>query len=253
MLTKNNIIRICSLADKQGRKSEGMFVAEGYKLVSEMLESDFTVREIYALPEIIDSLPFFDNIYEVTPKQMERISNLKTPSNVVAVIELPQWEYRLEDIKDKLTIALDGIQDPGNLGTIIRLADWFGVENIFCSMNCADCFNPKVVQATMGAVSRVKVHYCDLQEALSQAAGSGIPIYGAFLEGGNIYKTELFQSAIVLMGSEGKGISPALERYVSDKIYIPPYPREGGVSESLNVAVATAIVCSEIRRRVLAR
>lgn len=249
MLTKAKITFIKSLKDKRARDESGLFVAEGVKLVSELIGSDIAVREVYALPEVMDSLPFYDNIYEISGKDLERISNLRSPQGVVAVAEIPRGGYSAGEIGESLSIALDDIQDPGNLGTIIRIADWFGIRDIFCSHATADCFNPKVVQATMGAISRVKVHYTDLQEFLSSLPAN-VPVYGTFLDGGNIYRTDLTPGGIIVMGNEGRGISPAVEEFVSRRLFIPPFPDGEVSSESLNVAVATAIVCSEFRRNL---
>ena len=150
-------------------------------------------------------------------------------------------------------LALDQVQNPGNLGTIIRLADWFGIPEIVCSPTTADCYNPKVVQATMGAILRVKVHYTALEPYLAQARERNIPVYGTFLEGENIYSTPLTPGGIVLMGNEGQGIAPAAARHGSHKLFIPPYPADRNGSESLNVAIATAVVCAEFRRQASAK
>lgn len=248
MITKAKITEIKSLADKRERDARGTFVAEGIKLVGELIGSKLRVTEVFALEQACDSLPHFHNISVVTPKEMERISHLKTPSSVVALVEIPRWELDMRHLERSLSLALDDIRDPGNLGTIIRLCDWFGIGDILCSPSSADCFNPKVVQATMGAISRVRVHYVDLPEILERMAPN-TPIYGTFLEGGNIYKTQLRENGIILMGNEGRGISPETARYVTDKLCIPSYPAAGKTSESLNVAVAAGIICSEFRRR----
>ena len=154
-----------------------------------------------------------------------------------------------ERLRGRLTLALDDVQNPGNLGTIIRLADWFGITDIVCSEASADCFNPKVVQATMGAILRVRVHYTDLAALLSKAAALGLPVCGTFLEGANIYETELKPAGIVVMGNEGRGLNDAVARTVTQKLFIPPWPADHRGSESLNVAMATGIVCAEFRRQ----
>ena len=241
MITRAEILDIKSLATKQGREELGAFIAEGEKLVGEIRNSDLRIRKIY------QTKPIFAEGEIVSEKEMERISQLKTANSVLAVVELPT--SRLASVKpDKnLVLALDRVQNPGNLGTIIRLADWFGISDIVCSEDTADCFNPKVVQATMGAILRVRVHYTNLAEWLG--LHKGVTIYGTFLEGENIYNAQLDKSGIIVMGNEGQGISAEVAETVSNKLLIPPYPADRCGSESLNVAVATAVICSEFRRR----
>lgn len=238
MLTKSEIKRIRSLGDKTGRENENRFVAEGEKLVGELLDSDFTVHEVYRVGE------------NVSAAEMGRLSFLRTPTPVLAVAEIPARPAGANI--EGLCLALDDVQDPGNVGTIIRLADWFGVREVFCSPATADCWSPKVVQATMGAILRVRVHYGPLEPLLKRAAESGVPIYGTFLQGENIYSLDLAPDrGVVVMGNEGRGISTTVAGRVSHKLHIPPYPFEASnpTSESLNVAMATAIVLSEFRRR----
>ena len=177
-------------------------------------------------------------------------SALKTPTPVLALIELPRYRLSAGTGTDDLALALDGVQDPGNLGTIVRLADWFGIRDIVCSENTADCFGPKAVQATMGAVARVRVHYTALESFLARAAERGTPVYGTFLEGEDIYRAGLSAGGIVVMGSEGNGISSGTARCVTRRLFIPPYPGAAPTSESLNVAMATAVVAAEFRRRI---
>ena len=181
---------------------------------------------------------------------MEGISALKTPTPVLALIELPRYRLSAGTGTDDLALALDGVQDPGNLGTIVRLADWFGIRDIVCSENTADCFGPKAVQATMGAIARVRVHYTALESFLTRAAERGTPVYGTFLEGEDIYRAGLSAGGIVVMGSEGNGISSGTARCVTRRLFIPPYPGAAPTSESLNVAMATAVVAAEFRRRI---
>jgi TrmH family RNA methyltransferase len=183
---------------------------------------------------------------QVSAKEMERISHLKTPTDCLAVVEIPERAFNPSELAGELTLALDGVQNPGNMGTIIRLADWFGIARVVCSADSADCWSPKVVQATMGAITRVAVHYGNLREMI---AASGVPVYGTFLEGDNIYETPLGSEGIIVLGSEGRGISPEIARLVRRKLFIPPYPANNSSSESLNVAIAAAIICSEFRRR----
>lgn len=242
MITKAEIQSIKALADKRGRVEQGAFIAEGEKLVAELRASHLAVRKVYA------TKPLFADAEVIAERDMERISQLKTSNSTLAVVEIPR--YNLADAKpDKnLVLALDRVQNPGNLGTIIRLADWFGITDIVCSADSADCFNPKVVQATMGAIIRVRVHYTDLQRWLSEQRSKSVKIYGTFLDGENIYKTEKGSCGVIVMGNEGQGISPECEQSVTHRLYISPYPADNPGSESLNVAIATAITCSEFRR-----
>lgn len=248
-MTKAEIQLVRSLADKRARIEQGLFVAEGEKLIGEIRSSKLRVKKIFAL----EGLFVGDEVEVVTPKEMERLSLLKTPSKAVALVEIPRYKLRTSDLEDKLILALDEVQNPGNLGTIIRLADWFGITDIVCSADSADCFNPKVVQATMGAILRVKVHYVDLEAFLAEAVAHHIPCYGTFLEGENLYTTPLTAGGIIIMGNEGRGISERCACHVTHKILIPAYPPNRPTSESLNVAMATGIVCAEFRRRVLTK
>ncbi len=245
MITKAEIQLVRSLADKRNRDREGLFVAEGEKLIAEICSSHLRIRRIYATAGLFSG----PEVVSVNEKELERLSLLKTANNSVAVVEIPHHKLQIEDLKGSLVLALDEVQNPGNLGTIIRLADWFGIRDILCSPTSADCFNPKVVQATMGAILRVRIHYVDLPRMLEEACRAGMPIYGTFLEGENLYHSELTDSGIILMGNEGRGVSSACAEAVSHKLYIPPYPADSPTSESLNVAMATGIVCAEFRRR----
>ena len=236
MLTKAEIKIVRSLGDKDGRRELGLFAAEGEKLVGELLESDFKVREVYRVGD------------NVSAAEMARLSFLRTPTPVLAVAEIPSYLGAVGF--GGLCLALDEVQDPGNLGTILRLADWFGVRDVFCSRGTSDCWSPKGVQATMGAILRVRVHYVSLEELLASASRQGIPVYGTFLEGEVIYGCDLERDGgIIVMGNEGRGISSAVEGLVSHKLFIPPFPAGCVSSESLNVATATGIVLSEFRRR----
>ena len=241
MITRAEILDIKALATKQGREEQGAFIAEGEKLVGEIRNSSLRIRRI------LQTKPIFAEGELVSEKEMERISQLKSANSVLAVVELPKHKLALANPTKNLVLCLDRIQNPGNLGTIIRLADWFGISDIVCSEDTADCFNPKVVQATMGAILRVRVHYTNLAKWLS-AQGSA-KVYGTFLEGENIYSAELDKSGVIVMGNEGQGISAEVAECVSHKLLIPPYPADRCGSESLNVAVATAVICSEFRRR----
>ena len=246
-MTKAEIQLVRSLTDKRARDEHGLFVAEGEKLISEIRSSKLRIRKIYALEGLFAG----EEVEAVSPKEMERLSLLKTPSKAVAVVEIPRHKLHTHELKGQLVLALDEVQNPGNLGTIIRLADWFGITDIVCSPSSADCFNPKVVQATMGAILRVRVHYTDLEQFIREATAQQIPCYGTFLEGENLYTTPLSEGGIVIMGNEGRGISEPIQKLVTHKILIPAYPADRPTSESLNVAMATGIVCAEFRRRVL--
>ncbi len=248
-MTKAEIQLVRALADKRGRTEYGLFVAEGEKLIDELRTSHLRVRRIFALEGIFEG----PEVEVVAPRDMERLSLLKTANNSLALVEIPQYDLHPAQLKGRLTLALDDVQNPGNLGTIIRLADWFGITDIVCSEASADCFNPKVVQATMGAVVRVRVHYTDLAKLLAEAAAQRLPVYGTFLEGKNIYDTELTPTGIVVMGNEGRGITDAVARTVTQKLFIPPYPADRRGSESLNVAMATGVVCAEFRRQASAK
>ncbi len=245
-MTKSEMQLIKSLGDKRARTETGLFLAEGEKLIGELRHSSLNVRKIYSLEGVFEG----EGVEWVAPREMERISQLKSANNSVALVDIPRHTLEVEALRGRLTLVLDGVQNPGNLGTIIRLADWFGIENVICSPTSADCFNPKVVQATMGAILRVRVHYTPLPELLSQAKGLNIPIYGTLLEGENIYQSdELGREGIVVMGNEGQGISPEVLPLISRSLFIPPFPADRSGSESLNVSIATAVVCSEFRRR----
>ena len=241
MITRAEILDIKALATKQGREDLGAFIAEGEKLVGEIRNSSLRIRRI------LQTKPIFAEGELISEKEMERISQLKSANSVLAVVELPKHKLALANPTKNLVLCLDRIQNPGNLGTIIRLADWFGISDIVCSEDTADCFNPKVVQATMGAILRVRVHYTNLAAWLSSHKGACI--YGTFLEGENIYNAQLEKSGVIVMGNEGQGISAEVAECVSHKLLIPPYPADRCGSESLNVAVATAVICSEFRRR----
>ena len=243
-MTKAEIQFVRSLADKRVRDEERLFIAEGDKLIYEILASGWRVRNLYALEG-----HFAGQAEIISSKEMERISQLKTASTSLAVVEQPRHKTPTTASAKKLSLALDGVQNPGNLGTIIRLADWCGVEEIFCSSDTADCFNPKVIQATMGAILRVKLHYLPLADFLARTANEGIPIYGTMLDGHNIYDTELSTGGVIVMGNEGKGVSEECTRAFTHRLLIPTYPADRQGSESLNVAMATGIVCAEFRRR----
>ena len=246
-MIKAEIQQLRALKDKRTRDEERVFIAEGEKIVGEILNSHFVVRKVYSTDEKLRGA----NIEHVTKQEMERISQLTTPTSTLAVVEQPRYTLSTSKLKGKLSLALDGVQNPGNLGTIVRLADWFGVEDIICSKECADCYNPKVVQATMGAILRVRIHYVDdLAKVLEEAKTMDMNIYGTLLDGKNIYNDDsLSQSGIIVMGNEGRGVSEECRNTLTHKLLIPPYPADCPTSESLNVAMATGIILSEFRRR----
>ena len=248
MPSKAVIQKVSSLSHKKFRDELGLFVAEGDKLVEELLGSDFTVEHLFVTKDSALESIRHPQKEVVDGKNMKRMSGLKTPSQSLAVVQIPKYTLNPEGLKNQLTIALDEIQDPGNLGTIIRLADWFGITNVICSLDTADCYNPKVVQATMGAITRVKIYYLSLTELLTSLSPN-TPIYGTFLSGSNIYNSKLSSNGLIVMGNEGKGISKEVEALIQHRLYIPAFTQNERGSESLNVAIATAICCSEFRRR----
>ena len=239
-LSKNQIKWVRSLQQKKQRDAEGVFVAEGHKCVEEL-------RGAFDLLLLVTP----DNATEMEIAQM---SNLRTPQGVIGVFKRRGDEAKGERQKargEELVVALDGVQDPGNLGTIIRTCDWFGVHDIYCSMDTADCYNPKVVQATMGALARVRVHYLNLKKWLEEVQKAGVPVYGTLLEGENMYEKGAItdkSKGVIIMGNEGNGISPAIRELITHPIRIPSYPADADTSESLNVGIATAIVLAEFRR-----
>lgn len=250
MLSKSKVKLIRSLELKKFRNEQNAFVAEGNKLVADMLPA-FECSLLIAKPSWMATqgdIPAKE-LLEADDDDIRKASFLKNPQDVLAVFRRPAWSLEEADPGTQLVLALDGIQDPGNLGTIIRLADWFGIEHIVCSLDTADVFSPKTVQATMGALTHVKVHYTDLPAYLEKQAKQGTALYGTFLDGENIYAKDLKETGIIIMGNEGNGIRPETETWVNERLYIPNYPVDRETSESLNVAIATAVICAEFRRR----
>lgn len=248
-ISNNEIKRIRSLQQKKFRDESGLFVVEGEKMVAEALASAFSVEEVYKRDEIGE-------------EAMKRISSLSTPSPVLALVRKPSdiapeslgyFDSMLSE--PGFYIGLDSIRDPGNLGTIIRIADWFGVDAVFASHDTVDIFNPKTVQATMGAIFRVKFHYISMPGISDMILSHGGKVYGTFLDGENIYKRKLDTGAdcpvMVVTGNESEGISDEVGSLVSDRLFIPPFPADVRGSESLNAAVATAITVAEFRRRTI--
>lgn len=238
MLSKNQIKFVHSLELKKNRKREQLFVAEGPKVVGDLLRAGFRPHSIF-------STNSRQNGQFVTEEELQRISFLQHPQEVLAVFEIPDSEL-LPVNPNGLSLALDGIQDPGNLGTIIRIADWFGIDAIYCSQETADVYNPKVVQATMGSIAHVPITYCNLVELLSKVE---CPIYGTLLDGEDVYQKELQKNGIIVMGNEGNGISQEVRSMITHRLLIPNFSNSKETAESLNVAIATAITCSEFKRR----
>ena len=248
-ISANEIKKVRSLSEKKFRDRLGLFCVEGEKMVEEAMNSRFKVETVYRKDEIGE-------------ESMSRISSLTSPSPVLAVLHKPQdinlfTESSLSDTlgKSGLYLALDTIRDPGNLGTILRIADWFGIDAVFAAPDTVDVFNPKVVQATMGAIFRVKFHYADIPTFCKAAVSAGGNVYGTFLDGSDMYAKDLNPGkdspSVIVIGNESNGISDAVAKLVSDRLYIPPYPRNESGSESLNAAIATAITVAEFRRRIL--
>ena len=247
MISKNKIKYIRSLELKKNRNKEGKFVAEGFKVVDDLLALQ-PADLIVATQEWLHGKHFAaqTEVIEVTEEELKKVSFLQHPQQVLAVFkQATSGDYSINT--NELNLALDGVQDPGNLGTIIRIADWFGITHIYCSQDTADVYNPKVVQATMGSIARVKVEYGDLL-GLVESLPDDVPVYGTLLDGDNIYQQTLENRGLIVMGNEGKGISPALAKKVNHKLLIPNFPEGRATADSLNVAIATAITCSEFRR-----
>lgn len=251
MLSKHLTNVIQNLEKKKFREKYNLFKVEGEKLVQELLLSDMTIDTLLARPSWLEhnktNIQRYNTI-EVNEIEMGRISNFKSLPEVIALAQIPVKEHSPEEIKNELSVVLNGIQDPGNIGTILRLSDWFGIRNIFCDHDCANIFNPKSVQASMGAIFRVNVFYLDLVEFIPRFVDQDFPCYGAFLEGENIYRTDLRTKGFIVMGNEGNGISPEIERFVTRKITIPSFAHSPYSTESLNVGVATGIILSEFKR-----
>lgn len=247
-LTKNRIKYIQSLQKKRHRDEAQCFLAEGNRLVADLLPH-LRCQILVTTPERYALLPQVscEELYLVDQSQLDIVTTQKSAQETIAVFHKRQPILDLTQLDGKLSLALDTVQDPGNLGTIIRIADWFGIENILCSRESADLYNPKTVQSTMGAIARVNLFYVDLPETLAQ---TNLPLYGTFLDGGNLYNEALTPHGIIIMGNEGNGISPEIERIVTHKLLIPGFPLEHPPCESLNVAVATSLVCAEFRRRI---
>jgi TrmH family RNA methyltransferase len=245
MISKNQIKLIKQLEQKKFRLREGLFVAEGPKVVGDLMKRWKPVA-VYATADYSPTQPI--EVQPVSDDELHRISFLQHPQQVLALFPIPPTvSCQPKALTQQLTLALDGVQDPGNLGTIIRLADWFGIDQIICSEDTANVWNPKVVQATMGSIARVDICYTSLPALFNQLPPE-FPIYGTLLDGNNIYREQLTPNGIIVMGNEGNGLSMEVRNLVNRRLLIPAF-RQGDTAESLNVAIATAIVCSEFRRR----
>ena len=246
MLSKAQISLITSLQHKKFRTQHNLFVVEGIKSVLEFIHSSYKISKIFATAEAaakLGKIPQNIKLDELTDAEFNKISGLKNPQGALALVEIPQFDQlKLTNLKGKHSLILDDVQDPGNLGTIIRTAEWFGIENIICSIGTVDAYNPKVVQATMGSISRIKIHYLDLEEFILK---NNMPIFGALLNGESIYETNFGDEGFIMMGNEGNGIRESLIPKVDKAVTIPRV----GNAESLNVAVATTIFCSELTRQ----
>ena len=254
MISKQQIKTIHSLRLKKYRDQSELFVGEGPKVVAELLQS-FECIYIAALQSWLDAnqtaIPAGVRCETILAEELAKASLLEAPQQVIAIFrKLPDTLPTAGALQSELCLALDTVQDPGNLGTILRLARWFGINHVICSPTTADVYSPKVVQATMGALGKVNVAYTPLPQYLASMSDE-IPIYGTFLDGTNIYDAPLTSHGIIVMGNEGNGISPETANHINQRLYIPPYPIGNPTIESLNVGVATAITCAEFRRRTL--
>ena len=254
MISKNTIKLIKSLSVKKYREKEGLFLVEGNKMVTEALFSGYKVKNLIATPEFLLTLKTGVNhaieIIEASQEEIKKASLLKNPQNSIALCEIPENENLPENISNGLTLYLDGIQDPGNLGTIIRMCNWFGIGFIFCSPDTADIYSPKVVQASMGSIFRTTLCYIPAKQFFQKENFMNIPVFGAFLNGNNIYTENLPANAILVVGNEGNGIRKEVEPFINKKITIPDFTQNNTSAESLNVAMATGIICAEFKRQL---
>jgi RNA methyltransferase, TrmH family len=253
MISKNKIKLIKSLGEKKHREKERLFLAEGNKITLEVLDSEIKIHTLVCTEEFLNRQtgipPKPAEIIIASQDEIKKCSLLKTPQQALAICEIPEAPLPADGLKNNLTLCLDGIQDPGNMGTILRIADWFGIYTIYASENTADIYNPKVIQASMGSFLRVEVYYTGLGKILESAAKNRIPTFGAYLDGKNIYGEDLPGNAVIVMGNEGQGISGELGRLISNRLHIPSFSAKENTPDSLNVSTATSIICSEFRRR----
>lgn len=245
MLSKSQISFIKSLHQKKYRKENGIFIIEGIKSIIEFIQSNYQVQSIYYLEQyrsLLPALPANIKLFEVNNAELDKISTLQTPQGILALVNIPESpELDTTALKNVFSLVLDGVQDPGNMGTIIRTADWFGFKQIICSNNCVEVYNPKTVQATMGSLSRINIYYEDLPAFLKHVE---LPVFGAVLNGTSIYETKWGKEGLVVLGNEGQGITPEVMKLISHPVTIPRV----GQAESLNVAISAAILCADIAR-----
>ena len=253
MLSKNKIKLIQSLNRKKDRDESGLFLVEGNKMVEEALRSEYQIETLVCTAQFADQHPEIRSkakeIIIADKDLIQKASLLQNPQEALAIVIQPELNTPEMNLNTELCLALDFIQDPGNLGTILRIADWFGINTVICSENTVDVFNPKVVQASMGAIFRIKTSYTNLESFLLEASKSQIPVYGTFMDGNNIYTESLTKNGIIVFGNEGNGISDQIAQLVNRRIAIPTFSTNPNKAESLNVAIAASICCSEFRRR----
>lgn len=240
MVSKNQIKLITSLQQKKFRQLHKLFIAEGVKVIQELLDSNFVLEHLFVTESIFENIKN-DSKSLISEAELKKISCLATPNNCLALFQIPEPELMTPS---GLIVALDAVRDPGNLGTIIRLCDWYGIEQLWCNEQTVDLYNPKVVQATMGSLARVKVCYLDLEKQISETK---LPVFGTFMDGENIYQKQLPNKGILILGNEANGISSAIENLVTTRLAIPRFGKIQK-TESLNVATATAIFLSEFKR-----
>ncbi len=251
MITKNQIQLLTSLQIKKFRNEHGLFIAEGEKISALLLNSSYKIHSLYATKEWLTgnkiSNDLSTKIFETSNHELQKISGLSSPQEVIIVAEIPNHSLQFNDLNSALTLVFDEIKDPGNLGTIIRIADWFGIRHIICSPDSVDVFNPKVIQATMGSFCHVEVHYLPLEELFSW--NHHLPVYGTAMDGKNLYECDLEPNGLIVFGNESRGIKQKYKSQIDQKIKIPSFNNNPSKAESLNISIAAGIVCSEFRRR----
>nr|WP_320023306.1 RNA methyltransferase [uncultured Draconibacterium sp.] len=252
MIGKSTTKLINSLALKKYRTKENCFLIEGDKMVKEALNSDLKIKLLIVTDQFTTRFPITqsaaERIIETDAKEIKKVSLLQHPQNSLAVCEIPKKPDFPKSLTEDLSIYLDGIQDPGNMGTIVRICDWYGIQHVFCSPDSVNLYNPKVIQASMGSFNRIHLHECDFETLADLAQKSEAPLFGAFMNGNNVYQKQLPKQAVLVMGNEGNGIRPAVEKLIPNKLSIPNFSMNETKAESLNVSVATAILCSEFKR-----
>jgi RNA methyltransferase, TrmH family len=250
MISKSTIKLIRSLEQKKFRTEHNLFVAEGHKIIGDLIKHKWPIEQLFST-EKWEGLKSYPKATLISESELESISFQKTPQQVLAVCKIIKHKINYTELKNVLCLALDDVQDPGNVGTIIRIADWFGIKHIFAGKGTAELYNPKVIQATMGAFTSVKVFPVDLGNCIkTYKTETESPVFGTLLNGKNMYQGKLSVTGMIVMGSEGKGISKEIQKTLTHTLYIPSYSTGGPTTESLNVATATAIVCAEFRRQL---